>query len=88
MAFFVGNQEHSLLRACTLNFIVLDDELLLKHLDGVQAIGPLLLCQHDFTKVTLSKDRKEVEVIETYPSPGSLGVGWWCHLVFGSLGQG
>jgi|SRR5690242_11178 len=82
---FVGNQEHPLLRACAFNFVILDDELLLQHLNGVQLLRALGLCQHNLTKVTLSKDRKEIEVIQSYPSSSSLRVCWWRHLVFGSL---
>ena len=47
-----------------LDFVVVDDELLLQDLDSVQIAGLLLLRQHDLTEVTLTQDGEEVEVVE------------------------
>lgn len=88
MSLLVRNQKHSLLRACALDFIVLDDKLLLQDLDGVQLLCALGLCKHDLTEVTLPKDCKEVEMIQTYPSSTTLCIGWGSNLVFRSLCQG
>ena len=46
------------------HFIVVDNELLLQHLDGIQAVCLLLFRQHDFTEVSLSEDSKEIKVIQ------------------------
>lgn len=59
-----GSQEHALLGSGGLYFIVVDDELLLEHLDRVESVGLLLFGQHDLTEVTLSEDGKEVEVVK------------------------
>ena len=48
-----------------LDFVIVDDELLLKHLDGIQAATLLLFCQHDLTKVALTEHGQKVEVIQT-----------------------
>lgn len=47
-----------------LHFVVLDNELLLQHLDRIQAARHLLLRQHDFSEVALTQHRKEVEVVQ------------------------
>lgn len=54
MAFPVGDQEYSLLRACALDLVVLNDELLLQDLDGIQPSGLLRFSQHDLAKVALA----------------------------------
>lgn len=41
-------------KAIPLNFIVVDDELFLQDLDRIQAIGLLLLRQHDLPEITLT----------------------------------
>lgn len=64
MAFLVRNQKDSLLGPCALDLVVLDDELLLEHLDGVKLFSGLGLCQHDLTEVALTQHSKEVEVVE------------------------
>lgn len=87
VSLLVCNQEHSLLGACALDFIVLNNELLLQDLDGVQLLCALGLGKHDLTEVTLSKDCKEVEVVQTYPSASTLRVRWWGNLVLGSFRQ-
>lgn len=52
-----------------LDFVIVDYELLLQHLDRIQAIRLLLLRQHDLTEVTLPEHSKEVEVVEANLSP-------------------
>ena len=47
-----------------LNFVVVNDELLLEHLDRIQAVCLLLLRQHDLSEVTLTEHSEEVEVVE------------------------
>ena len=64
MTFPVGNQEHSLLRSNTFHFIVLNDKLFLENLDGEQSPRTLRFCEHDLTKIALTQNSKEVEVIE------------------------
>ena len=48
-----------------LDFVVLDDELLLEHFNRVQLTRLLLLRQHDFSKVSLAQNGEEVEIVET-----------------------
>jgi hypothetical protein len=60
----VGNQEYTLLRADTLDFVVLDNELLLEHLDSVELSRSLCFSKHNLTEVTLTEHSKEVEMIE------------------------
>lgn len=64
MTFFVGDEEHPFFRLGTFDFIVLDDELLLKNLDGVKLLRGFGFSKHDFSKVSFSKNSKEVEMIE------------------------
>ncbi|KAI6769226.1 hypothetical protein HG531_010330 [Fusarium graminearum] len=61
----VGNQEHTLLRTDTLDFIILDDELLLENLDGIELSRALGFGQHNFTEVTLAQHSQEVEMIKS-----------------------
>jgi hypothetical protein len=53
-------------RDSRLDLVVLNDELLLQHLDGVELVRRLLLRQHDLAKVPLAQHSQEVEVIEAY----------------------
>ncbi len=48
-----------------LDFIVIDDELLLQNLDRVQTVRSFLFSQHDLAEVSFPKDCEEVEVIES-----------------------
>jgi len=48
-----------------LDFVILDDELLLQHLDRVQLSRRLLLGKHDFSEITLTEDSKEIEIVQT-----------------------
>jgi hypothetical protein len=64
VAFLVRDEEYPLLRPDALNLVIFDDKLLLEHLDSVQLFRRLGLGQHDLAKVTFSKDRQEVEMIE------------------------
>ena len=75
-----------------LDFIIVDDELLLQHLNRIQAARLLLFCQHDLAEVTLTKHSKEVEVVEAnFPLPTVLLLSrclllwrWWKrHLALG-----
>ena len=68
MSLPVRNQENSLLRACTLNLVIFNNELLLQDLDSIKLPGSLGFCQHDLTEVTLSKNSEEIEVVETNAS--------------------
>jgi hypothetical protein len=81
MSLLVRNQENSLLRARTLNLVILNDKLLLQHFDGVQLLRALGFCKHDLSKVTLSKNSKEVEVVEPYPPACALRVCRWSDLL-------
>ena len=47
-----------------LDFVIVDDELLLQHLDRIQPVRLLLLGQHDLSEVTLSEHSEEVEIIK------------------------
>lgn len=88
MSLLVSDQENSLFRASALDFIVLDNELFLQDLDGVQLLRALGLSKHDLSEVTLSKNSEEVEVVQAYSSPSPLRVSRRCHLVLRCLSQG
>ena len=47
-----------------LDFIILDDELLLQHLDGVQLSRRFFFGKHDLTEITLTEHSEEVEVVQ------------------------
>lgn len=79
VALLVRNEEDPLLGACALDFVVLDDELLLEHLDGVKLFPLLGLCQHNLTEVTLAQHSQEVEVIETNATTGASRIRRWCR---------
>ncbi len=74
MAFPIRNKEHSLLGSNAFDFIVLDDEFLLENLNSIKTPGLLGFSQHDFTEVTLTKDSKEIEMVQPNTCPCS-GVG-------------
>ena len=83
MALLVRDKEHALLRPGAFDFIILDDELLLQHLDRVELLRRFRLCQHDLTEVTLAKHGQEVEVSETDTSTSAWSVSRWrCLAVF------
>lgn len=67
MTFLIGDQEDALLGFRAFHFIILDDEFLLQYFDCIKLLRALGLCQHDLTEVTLTKDSKEVEVIQSDP---------------------
>lgn len=46
----VGHGEHSLLNHGALDVVVLDDDVLLEDLDGVELVGALSLSQHHLRK--------------------------------------
>lgn len=71
----VGNQEHPLLRTRALHFVILDNELLLQNLDGVQLLGSLGFSQHDLSKVSFTQHSKKVEMVQSYPLASALRVG-------------
>ena len=86
VSLLVGNQENSLLRPSTLNFIVFDDKLLLQNLDGVKLLCCLGLCQHDLTKVTLTQNSQEVKMIEANATTSPRFVGSWSWFTHSSRG--
>ena len=47
-----------------LDFIVVNNKLLLQHLDSVQAARRLLLSQHYLTEIAFSKHSQEIEIIK------------------------
>lgn len=47
-----------------LDFIVVDNKLLLQHLDSVQAARCFLLSQHYLTEIAFSKHGQEIEIIK------------------------
>jgi len=47
-----------------LDFIVVDDKLLLQHLNSVQTTRRLLLSQHHLSKIPFSKHSQEIEIIK------------------------
>lgn len=47
-----------------LDFIIVDNKLLLQHLDGVQAARRLLLSQHHLTEIAFSKHGQKIEIIK------------------------
>ena len=57
--------KHSLLNHGTVNIIVLDDDVLLEDLNGVQLIRSLPLCQHDLAEGALAQDHQVVEVLSS-----------------------
>ena len=87
MALFVGDEEDALFRSRAFDFVILDDELLLQHFDGVELFRRLRLRQHDLSEITFTKHGEKVEVSETDARTGarrvcrwrSLAVLWtWC----------
>jgi hypothetical protein len=81
MSLLVCDQEDSLLGPRALHFVVLNDEFLLQHLDGVQLLRALGLSKHDLSEVTLSEHSKEIEMIKSYSLSCPLRVCWRSHLV-------
>lgn len=67
MPLLVSNQEHPLLRFSALHLVVLDDEFLFEHFNGIQFLRRFRLCQHDLAKVAFAQYREKVEVLETDP---------------------
>lgn len=65
MACLVGNQEHTLFGLHALDFIVLNDKLLLQNLDGIKLLGTLGFSKHNLTEVTLSEHSQEIEVVQS-----------------------
>ena len=63
VSLFVGDQENSLLGFGTLDLVVFNDEFLFQNLDGIQFLGGLRFCKHDFAKVTLTKYSEEIEML-------------------------
>ena len=47
-----------------LHLVLLDDDLLLQNLDGVQVVGRLLAAQDHLPKCSLSKNFQELEIFE------------------------
>ena len=78
MSLLVGDEKYALLRLGRLHFIILNDELFLQHLDGVQLLGRLRLGEHHLAKVAFTKHSQEVEVVQAN-SPSA--VMWWMMCV-------
>jgi hypothetical protein len=51
-------------RNSPLDFIVVNNKLLLQHLNSVQAARRLLLSQHYLTEIAFSKHGQEIEIIK------------------------
>ena len=49
---------------CVLDFILLDDNLFLEDLDGVQVTGRFLTAQDNLTKSTLAKHFQKLEIFK------------------------
>jgi hypothetical protein len=81
VSLLIGNQEHSLLGPRALHLIVLNDEFLFQHFDGIQLFRALGLSKHDLSEVTLSEHSKEVEMIEPNSLSCALRICWRGHLV-------
>jgi hypothetical protein len=72
MAFLVGNEENSLFRPYTFDFIIFDDEFLFENLDCIELLCRFGLSEHDLTKIAFSKNSKKVEMIESNTTACSL----------------
>eukprot|EP00042_Codosiga_hollandica_P054914 m.755144 g.755144 ORF g.755144 m.755144 type:complete len:424 (+) comp59009_c0_seq1:1115-2386(+) len=57
-----GQLENALFRHCALDIVILDDHVLLQHLDGVNLIGALAFSKHDFAKAALAQHLDILEV--------------------------
>jgi hypothetical protein len=53
-----------MVRDSPLDFIIVDNELFLEHLDGKQPIRFLLLGEHDFAEKSFAQDCQEVEIVQ------------------------
>ena len=49
-----------------LNFIIINDKFLFQDFDSIQIVCHLFFSKHDFTKVTLSENSKEIEIIQSH----------------------
>ena len=47
-----------------LDFVVVNNKLLLQHLNSVQAVRRLLLGQHHLSEIALPKHSQEIEIIK------------------------
>lgn len=65
MPLLVGNQEHPLLGFGAFHFVVLNNEFLFEHFDGIQFLRGFRLRQHDLTKVAFAQHSKEVKMLQT-----------------------
>ena len=81
MALFVGDKEHPLFGTSAFDFVILDDELLLEHFDGVQFLRCLRFSEHHFTEIALSEYGEEIEMIKTNATTGALRVCGWRDFV-------
>jgi len=61
----VRNKEDPLFGPHALNFVILDDELLLENLNGIKSPRPLGFGKHDLSEITLAQHSQEIEVVET-----------------------
>jgi hypothetical protein len=58
-----------------LNFVIVDDELLLQDLDSIKRTRLLLFRQHDFTEIAFAEHCQEIEVVKTN-LPFRFVLGW------------
>ena len=60
----LGLLEDVLLGECVRDLVLLDDDLLLEDLDGVEVVGGLLAAENDLAKRPLAQDLDELKVFE------------------------
>ena len=75
MALPIGNQEDALLASNGFHLVVFNDKLLLQHLDCIQLLRLLGLCQHNLAKVAFTQHSKKIEVIQSNASSSTLSIG-------------
>lgn len=59
-----GKRQYPLLRHCAVDVVILEDCVLLQHLDGVNLVGAFAFGQHDLAEGALAQDFNKVEVEE------------------------
>ena len=67
----LGLLEDVLLGECVRDLILLDDDLLLEDLDGVEVVGGLLAAENDLAKRPLAQDLDELKVFECLKTLGA-----------------
>lgn len=64
MSQWPGRMTESSGRSSPFNLVVIDNELFLQHLDGVQITRRLLLSQHHLPEVAFPKNSQKIEIIQ------------------------